>query len=161
MGVFRIGHKRLGRRKYYARRFTVLDGYIALYGYSRLTRQKPTEFLILSSKNYHVYCAVSILKSDECHSITVLGDFRALFYYDTHKRNRGLGYRLLDYSVKTSRGKGLESLFLEVRSKNLPAIKLYEAYGFKRVGMRKGYYKNPDDDAIVMLKASRADILEF
>ena len=78
-----------------------------------------------------------------------------------HKRNRGLGYRLLDYSVKTSRGKGLESLFLEVRSKNLPAIKLYEAYGFKRVGIRKGYYKNPDDDAIVMLKASRADILEF
>ena len=78
-----------------------------------------------------------------------------------NKRQRGLGYRLLDYSVKTSRGKGLESLFLEVRSKNIPAIKLYEAYGFKRVGVRKNYYKNPDDDAIVMLKASRADILEY
>ena len=77
------------------------------------------------------------------------------------KRNRGIGYRLLDYSAKTSRGKGLESLFLEVRSRNIPAIRLYEAYGFKRVGLRKGYYKNPEDDAVIMLKASRADILEF
>ena len=63
-----------------------------------------------------------------------------------HKRNRGLGYRLLDYSVKTSRGKGLESLFLEVRSRNMPAIRLYEAYGFKRVGLRKNYYKNQQEE---------------
>ena len=73
------------------------------------------------------------------------------------RRERGVGYRLLDYAVKTSRGRGLETLFLEVRSKNLPALALYRAYGFEKVGLRKGYYKNPDDDAIVMLKASRAD----
>ena len=70
------------------------------------------------------------------------------------KRQRGIGYRLLDYSVKTSRGKGLESIFLEVRSRNIPAIKLYTAYGFTRAGYRKNYYKNPDDDAIIMLKSS-------
>ena len=69
-------------------------------------------------------------------------------------RKRGIGYRLLDYSVKTSYGKGLESLFLEVRSRNTPAINLYTAYGFKQVGYRKGYYKNPDDDAVIMLKSS-------
>lgn len=74
------------------------------------------------------------------------------------KRQRGIGYRLLDYSVKTSRGKGLERLFLEVRSKNVAAIKLYTAYGFTEIGVRKGYYKNPQDDAIVMLKASRCDM---
>lgn len=73
------------------------------------------------------------------------------------RRERGVGYRLLDYAVKTSRGRGLETLFLEVRSKNLPALALYRAYGFEKAGLRKGYYKNPDDDAIVMLKASRAD----
>ena len=73
-------------------------------------------------------------------------------------RQRGIGYRLLDYAVKTSRGKGLEVLFLEVRSKNLPALALYRSYGFVKVGERKRYYKNPDDDAIVMLKASKADL---
>ena len=76
-----------------------------------------------------------------------------------NKRQRGIGYRLLDYAVKTSRGKGLESIFLEVRSRNIPAIKLYTAYGFKRAGYRKNYYKNPDDDAIIMLKSS--EVLEY
>lgn len=75
-----------------------------------------------------------------------------------HKRQRGIGYRLLDYAVKTSKGQGLERLFLEVRSKNIPAIKLYTAYGFKEIGIRKNYYKNPQDDAIIMLRASAYDM---
>ncbi len=75
------------------------------------------------------------------------------------KRQRGIAYRLLDYAVKTERGKGLESLFLEVRCNNAPAIALYKAYGFFEIGIRKGYYKNPPDDAIVMLHASRQDII--
>jgi ribosomal-protein-alanine N-acetyltransferase len=66
-------------------------------------------------------------------------------------RGRGIGYRLLSYSLKTMRGRGLETTFLEVRSKNAPALALYRAYGFEEVGVRKGYYKNPDDDAIIML----------
>lgn len=79
---------------------------------------------------------------------------------DEKYRQRGIAYRLLDYAVKTSRGKGLESLFLEVRSKNYPAINLYRAYGFREIGVRKNYYRDPTDDAIVMLKASRADLMD-
>lgn len=75
-----------------------------------------------------------------------------------HKRQRGIGYRLLDYAVKTSKGQGLERLFLEVRSRNIPAIRLYTAYGFKEIGVRKRYYKDPEDDAIVMLRAHSADM---
>ena len=75
-----------------------------------------------------------------------------------HKRQRGIGYRLLDYAVKTSKGHGLERLFLEVRSRNIPAIKLYTAYGFKEIGIRKNYYKDPQDNAIVMLRAHSADM---
>ena len=74
------------------------------------------------------------------------------------KRRRGIGYRLLDYAMKTERGRGLETVFLEVRSKNTPAINLYTAYGFKPAGVRKGYYKNPDDDAVIMLKAHPDDL---
>lgn len=74
-------------------------------------------------------------------------------------RRRGIAYRLLDYAVKTSRGDGLENIFLEVRSMNTAAIKLYSAYGFAEVGRRRGYYRNPTDDAIIMLKASRADLM--
>ncbi len=74
-------------------------------------------------------------------------------------RRRGIGYRLLDYSMKTSRGKGLETAFLEVRSQNEAAIALYTAYGFRKVSVRKNYYKNPTDDAIVMLRTSASDVM--
>ena len=67
------------------------------------------------------------------------------------RRGRGVGFRLLSYSLKTERGRGLETTFLEVRSRNLPAISLYNAYGFEVVGRRSGYYKDPADDAIVMM----------
>ncbi len=41
-------------------------------------------------------------------------------------------------------------IFLEVRATNAPAIGLYETNGFCRVGMRKRYYTNPLEDAIIM-----------
>ena len=74
-------------------------------------------------------------------------------------RGRGIAYRLLDYAVKCERGRGLETLFLEVRSKNVPARNLYHSYGFREMGVRKNYYSNPADDAIVMVKAHSADLI--
>ena len=74
------------------------------------------------------------------------------------KRRRGIAYRLLDYAIKCERGRGLENLFLEVREKNIPAKNLYKSYGFREVGMRKNYYKNPDDNAIIMLHCHSADL---
>ena len=71
------------------------------------------------------------------------------------KRQRGIGYRLLSYALKTELGEGVETVFLEVRSKNLPAIALYKSYGFSQCGKRKNYYQNPSDDAVVMIKDSK------
>lgn len=39
---------------------------------------------------------------------------------------------------------------LEVRVSNIPAIKLYEKYGLKSLGIRKGYYQNNNEDALIM-----------
>lgn len=72
-------------------------------------------------------------------------------------RRRGIAYRLLDYAVKCERGRGLESLFLEVREKNEAAISLYSSYGFQKIAIRKNYYKNPTDNAIIMLLQNEAD----
>jgi ribosomal-protein-alanine N-acetyltransferase len=71
------------------------------------------------------------------------------------KRQRGIGYRLLSYALKTEIGHGVETVFLEVRSKNSPAIALYKAYGFSECGKRKNYYQNPSDDAIIMIKDNK------
>ena len=70
-------------------------------------------------------------------------------------RGRGIAYRLLSYALKTEMGRGLETVFLEVRSQNLPARRLYSSLFFREVGIRKNYYKNPSDDAIIMLRESR------
>lgn len=43
-------------------------------------------------------------------------------------------------------------LLLEVRASNLPAISLYEKLAFKSVGLRKNYYRNPKEDALILRK---------
>ena len=73
-------------------------------------------------------------------------------------RKRGIAYRLLDYAYKTEQGHGLEVLFLEVRTKNSAARALYRTYGFKEISIRKNYYRDPPDDAVIMLKAHPDDL---
>ena len=45
---------------------------------------------------------------------------------------------------------GSAEIFLEVRESNLPARKFYEKYDFKQVGIRKNFYQNPNENAILM-----------
>ena len=86
------------------------------------------------------------------------GEIYRIATKESHRR-RGIAYRLLDYMRKCELGRGLEVLFLEVRSKNIPARNLYKSFGFAECGTRRGYYKNPDDDAVVMIKAHSADLI--
>ena len=44
----------------------------------------------------------------------------------------------------------IKYITLEVRASNVPAIKLYEKYGFKSLGVRKGYYQDNGEDALIM-----------
>ncbi len=78
---------------------------------------------------------------------------------DKSKRGRGVGYKLIKNTVDYLDGEGLETLFLEVRSQNIPAIALYSSYGFKGIGQRRNYYKDPSDDAIIMLYQKRTDLI--
>ncbi|WP_373992110.1 ribosomal protein S18-alanine N-acetyltransferase [Duganella sp. BuS-21] len=69
------------------------------------------------------------------------------------KQGQGLGRFLLNQAVACSRGLGMESVLLEVRPSNTRALKIYERYGFKQIGRRKGYYPAAEgqrEDAIVM-----------
>ena len=47
-------------------------------------------------------------------------------------------------------GRGSRRITLEVRASNDPAIRLYEKLGYARVGLRKGYYEKPREDAVIM-----------
>ena len=66
-------------------------------------------------------------------------------------RRSGLGSHLLRQVMRVAKEGGVEKLFLEVRESNQAAIDLYHRFGFNDVGLRRGYYQNPKEDARVML----------
>ena len=61
----------------------------------------------------------------------------------------GLGTALLQTLFSLFTKKNVEQIFLEVRSRNRPALNLYEKHNFKEIGRRNNYYKEPTDDAVV------------
>ncbi|MGC8833808.1 MAG: ribosomal protein S18-alanine N-acetyltransferase [Armatimonadota bacterium] len=65
-------------------------------------------------------------------------------------RRRGIGERLLLGLLAEARHRGASRATLEVRPSNEAAIKLYTKYGFKTVAIRKGYYTDNGEDAMVM-----------
>lgn len=66
-------------------------------------------------------------------------------------RRLGIGKKILEYVIDNSKDE-LEFISLEVRVSNNAAISLYESFGFERVGLRKRFYTNPTEDAIIMTK---------
>ncbi|MCQ2566807.1 MAG: ribosomal protein S18-alanine N-acetyltransferase [Mogibacterium sp.] len=65
-------------------------------------------------------------------------------------RKNGVGEALLMKLMETSRAAGCTIMDLEVRKSNRPAIKLYEKLGFVRDGLRKAYYEDNGEDAVLM-----------
>ena len=74
-------------------------------------------------------------------NIAVLPEYRRL----------GIGEKILGYVIDNTKAE-LEFISLEVRVSNIAAISLYEKFGFERVGLRKRFYTNPQEDAIIMTK---------
>ena len=61
---------------------------------------------------------------------------------------RGQATRLIAELLERARAEHAEAIFLEVRESNQPARALYEKCGFKQVGLREGYYRSPEENAI-------------
>ncbi len=81
--------------------------------------------------------------TDECHLLNLTVRLGL--------RNKGIARKLLDDSVQRLKAMKCRHLYLEVRSSNHAAQRLYEEYGFKPIGTRKKYYVRPVEDAMVMV----------
>ena len=71
---------------------------------------------------------------------------------DPAARRQGLGDRLITALLERAEERGLAFVTLEVRESNAPAIALYEKHGFRPVGLRKNYYEQPKENALLMTK---------
>lgn len=77
-----------------------------------------------------------------------------------HYRGRGLGQLLMEDMQALARLKGAVRITLEVRVSNKRALNLYHRLGFKEEGLRKGYYTDNNEDALIMwcdLKRNEAE----
>ncbi len=67
-------------------------------------------------------------------------------------RKRGLGEEMIDRCMSFAFKKGARLATLEVRESNDPARRLYEKSGFRFVAIRKKYYSDNQEDAIIMIR---------
>jgi len=79
---------------------------------------------------------------DEAHiaTIAVHPDFR----------RQGIGEQILLHALRAARAEGAQRAFLEVRAGNAAAQAMYRKYGFTVAGVRRGYYKDNNEDAFLM-----------
>jgi len=111
--------------------------------------------------------ALELLVSDAAIGAVVLDGERAVAYggmlwapdegqitniaVTAAQRGRGVGSAVLSDLIAQAREKRCQTLSLEVRESNAAAIALYEKHGFLVAGRRKRFYKNPSEDALVMI----------
>ena len=121
------------------------DGLWTMEGYLRELESPNSHFLGLFSPFNHsellgMGCFWSIL--EEAH-ITILA-------VHPQYHGQGLGKALLYCLLQTAADLGLERATLEVRDSNYVAISLYQKFGFKTAGKRRGYYKDNNEDALIL-----------
>jgi len=75
-------------------------------------------------------------------------------------RRKGFGKRLLVHLLELAVEKGVSKATLEVRRSNAAAQRMYESFGFETVAVRKHYYSDEGEDALVMWNGDIAAALE-
>ena len=87
------------------------------------------------------YCGVIIaLDEGQITDIAVSGAYR----------RRGIGMEIVKQMILESAKRGISVLYLEVRESNRAARELYRACGFEECGVRKGFYRRPTENAVLM-----------
>jgi ribosomal-protein-alanine N-acetyltransferase len=103
---------------------------------------KDAYYLLALDENEIVGYAGTWLVADEAHIMNVA--------IAPMHRTMGLGRKMMVELIRIVKEKGITAMTLEVRPSNTVARKLYEKMGFKSVGLRKGYYEDNKEDAMIM-----------
>lgn len=69
---------------------------------------------------------------------------------DPAYQRRSIATRMMLRLIEVARNHGIHRLTLEVRESNLPALKMYEKFGFEAHGVRKKYYSDTNEDALIL-----------
>lgn len=110
-----------------------------------LTANPLAAYLLLTHQATPLGYVSTWLMVDEAHI--------SFIAVDAAWRRRGIGALLLAATLWQAAGRGAALATLEVRRGNLAAQRLYARFGFATVGVRRGYYKDSGEDALIMTRA--------
>lgn len=111
-------------------------------GYFTFLTRNDAMFLVVEEKGMILgYCGlIMVLDEADVTNVAVRPD----------RQREGIGHFLVESMMRLASDQGIYMIHLEVRAGNETAIRLYERLGFQRDGLRKKYYTDPVEDAILM-----------
>ena len=109
--------------------------------------------LFVSENNFSIACVVDGCIASYCTVTTVLDEAQIInVATDKRYRRTGCAKDVLNAVLLECKKRGINLISLEVRHSNASAIALYEGIGFTVAGMRKDFYNNPRENALVMIR---------
>lgn len=120
----------------------------------------PWSAALLRAELDHSWSTVLLAERDAPHQTRLMGVVVFWIVHDElhilnvatspDAQRQGVARMLITEALGRARSRGCVLATLEVRRSNLPAIALYEGFGFRTVGVRPRYYANEGEDALVM-----------
>lgn len=110
--------------------------------FSEIGQRKTRHYVVATHGKTLVGYGGLMVHGDEGHITTIA--------VDPEQQHRGVGTKLLLDLVEEARTREARTIALEVRVANWPAQRLYAWFGFRPVGIRKNYYAETGEDALVM-----------
>jgi ribosomal-protein-alanine N-acetyltransferase len=122
---------------------------LSSFEYELANKDTILKVAVIDSEIAGYVCLRSMLDVTHLLDVAVTPEFR----------RTGIGSMLLKGALQELRRLKPDAGFitLEVRESNIAATKLYEKFGFKEIGRRRGYYQRPYEDAIIMELDMNAD----
>ena len=111
-------------------------------GYFTFLTRDDTMFLVVEEKGKILgYCGLlMVLDEGDVTNVAVCRE----------RQREGIGNFLVSSLLRLAGDQGISMIHLEVRSGNETSIRLYERLGFQRDGIRRNYYSDPEEDAVLM-----------
>ena len=113
-------------------------------GFLTFLTREDAMFLVVEEKEQILgYCGLlMVLDEGDITNVAVRRD----------RQKEGIGNFLMESLIRLAAERGVTTIHLEVRVGNDRAIRLYERNGFTRDGIRKGFYSDPTEDALLMTR---------
>ena len=119
------------------------------YSFDTLTDMMKDNYLLKNNENiFEISNEEDLIGYIIFHISEDFTDIYKIFIRDNDKR-KGYATDLLNKVIEIAKRYNSKKIMIEVRSKNTNAINFYKKNGFEQISVRKDYYKNPTDDALI------------